>query len=865
MATRWYFGNTAAPYTPATVKGGFEKTAGAVTGLLAGRPAGTATTIAQAVGATTNPTDVLWGRWVSAPAVAGGTISGNVAWIIGRVENNAALNANAYAHIWVTVGDSDTVRGTLLANYAGATEFTTTATGNGTSGLPVTSVAIQAGDRVVIEMGYRALGSGSTAYTATMNYGGTGLTDLVAGGTGGTNGPTVRPGWLEFTNGSADGLFAPLVSGLVDTFNDNTLDPLLWDYSYGTHSETGGRARVGCESVQYSGYGSLPIWQLTESAVYVQVPTLPAASGGAEVYSNVTVLSGVAGSYAGVYFNRVTGKIRFNNNVDYFDGSAVEITYSATDHQWVRIRHAGTSLYWDTSPDGTTWTTRRTLATAPAWTRYQGLQVALECHRDTGTVDYGEFDNVNTLPPSEILMDLGAAPEASSARPITAVKSYPIGAAHAADSALGLSCGKTAVLGSAGTTDTARAVTASKRLMLGAARERIGVHPLTPSITIPLGAARERTAAWALAHARTAQLGTAREQAAATPLTHARSTQLGLAREQTSAGTVGYERSTSLAAAAETSRALPLTAAKTMAIGAASAADRAFPLTASKRIVLGTARAVDRAGHLGTEGASELGTARSLDGARAVATAKTTAIGTAVARDAARPLAVAKATAVGIARAADTARPLTAAKTAALAGARERTRAGAVTPAKRLVLGTARESTVARPLSAAGGREIVTARSRDTARPFTPSKRFALGAARAKDRAHPLVTQAARALTTARTRDLAHPLTPGKHLILGTARTVDHAGGLSSSARTRLGTAREHVRAGALRQPFQLRRLGTARERTTTRGLTVVRQRPADHLVPSVSGPRLTPGTRGPTLAASTAGPGLFATSTTGG
>ncbi|KIF67621.1 hypothetical protein HY68_01600 [Streptomyces sp. AcH 505] len=395
MATRFYFANATAPYVPPTIRGGFEKTTGAVTGLLAGRPTGTATTIAQAVGATTNPLDVLWGRWISAPAVAAGTISGNIAWITGRVENNAGLNANAYAHVFITAGDTDTVRGTLLANYNGATEFTTTATGNGTTGLPVTSTAIQVGDRLVVEFGYRALGSGSTAYTATMNYGNTGVPDLAAGGTGGTSGPTVLPGWVEFTNGSADGLFAPLIEGLIDNFN-GSFDAPKWDNSYGTHTQTGGRAVIDCDAGVYSGYGSVAQWQLTESAVYVQVPTLPAASTSAEAYSNVMVLSGIDGSYIGVLFNRVTNKIRFSNNTAYFDGSAVEITYDPVAHQWVRIRHSGNSVFWDTSPDGTTWTNRRTLTTAPSWVKYQNLTFAMECHRDVGTNDVGEFDNVNT-------------------------------------------------------------------------------------------------------------------------------------------------------------------------------------------------------------------------------------------------------------------------------------------------------------------------------------------------------------------------------------------------------------------------------------------------------------------------------------
>jgi hypothetical protein len=40
----------------------------------------------------------------------------------------------------------------------------------------------------------------------------------------------------------------------------------------------------------------------------------------------------------------------------------MSIPYSATNHRFMRIRHANDMMLWETSPDGSTWTTRRLTA-----------------------------------------------------------------------------------------------------------------------------------------------------------------------------------------------------------------------------------------------------------------------------------------------------------------------------------------------------------------------------------------------------------------------------------------------------------------------------------------------------------------------
>ncbi|MFJ8929225.1 chitosanase [Streptomyces sp. NPDC102364] len=191
---------------------------------------------------------------------------------------------------------------------------------------------------------------------------------------------------------------ATLIGTLVDNFDDNAISTTLWPDNYGNPavSETGGRARVPC-GPDYCAYKSSSVYTLTGSATHVRVyaPEVSGAVGEAYASLQLASASAPAGTSVSININTSTGNIRFNNNTSYWDNDAVSLTYSPTDHAWLRIREAAGSLYWETSSTGITWTTRRTLAT-PAWiTAAADVSVSLESHRDAGTLNFAEFDNLN--------------------------------------------------------------------------------------------------------------------------------------------------------------------------------------------------------------------------------------------------------------------------------------------------------------------------------------------------------------------------------------------------------------------------------------------------------------------------------------
>lgn len=207
MATRLYLTNSTTPYTPATIRGSWDSTTSAITQYLGPAAGGAAATRAQAETSTSSTFDVLLGRWVSDGAVAAGTLSGTLAYCYGAFATHFSSspgNLRPYFHVYVTTGDSDTPRGTILSNYVDTSQLypdnnTNTPSGVGLADISLTSLSIQAGDRLVVELGFRATNTTSSSRTGTMNYGNTGGRDLAKGSTS----VTASPGWVQFSDPSS--------------------------------------------------------------------------------------------------------------------------------------------------------------------------------------------------------------------------------------------------------------------------------------------------------------------------------------------------------------------------------------------------------------------------------------------------------------------------------------------------------------------------------------------------------------------------------------------------------------------------------------------------------------------------------------
>lgn len=641
---------------------------------------------------------------------------------------------------------------------------------------------------------------------------------------------------------------APNFSTIVDDFNDGTVNGEVWSASYNPpdgYTETGGRARVVC-GLDYNAFATAAAYTLTGSSLHVQV--FPAAAGAAvaEAWTQVLIMSATAGTDLVMEVDAVAGEINMAVRVDYWDDAAVRITYDPVAHAWFRIRETGGTLYWETAPDGETWTTQRT-ATTPAWAADADLALQLISHRDAGTPNYAEFDNVNYLPTGQTGQEafLSPAGDTGDARPLTATKA--------------------AVLGAARESSPARPVTAAKAAPVGAATAVDAAGPLTGSRTAGLAAAHTTTTARTLTGGKQLPLGTAHEAATGQPVGHTRTAALGPAGEETSARPVGTAKRVSLGSAATAGRAILLTSAKRGLLAAAHEETRAGAYTTAGAVRVHTAVTLDGARTVAVGKQAGIGAGRAADAARMVVGGKTIVLGTAHTGARARAFVVGVPTVLGTAATVEAARALAAGKTVLLAGAREQASGRPVGASKHLTLGPARDTSDARPVVVRVEGGITTARARNIAHPYTVAKRLILGSARETTAVEPLTAGHRAPFDRAAGRERAGSLTGGKTIRLGSARCTSGASALTVSSRTRLGTARTADRAGRVRQPFQTRRLRTAHSTDQAGTVTGLKQRPADRLTPSVSGPLLTSSTAGPSLTASTVGPELAATSSGGG
>jgi hypothetical protein len=158
--------------------------------------------------------DVLTHFAVSEQLDANHTFGGTLDLCLAALESNAAADFFYHIHAWVTQGSTHSVRGTLLTDYvesAGADEWPTTATGQQLAApQSLSTVNALAGDRIVIEIGYRATNNVTTSRTGRVYIGGTSGTDLTDGDT-----DTSHPGWVEFSDTLTFKTISALVSQLA--------------------------------------------------------------------------------------------------------------------------------------------------------------------------------------------------------------------------------------------------------------------------------------------------------------------------------------------------------------------------------------------------------------------------------------------------------------------------------------------------------------------------------------------------------------------------------------------------------------------------------------------------------------------------
>jgi hypothetical protein len=287
MATRFYLHNDAAPYTPATFRGAWDNTASAVTKRLdaSQKPATTITSLTVAETSTDTEYDVLLYRGVSGPLKAGTIGTGTVNLCVGVDTTSASADMHWHVHIYVTQGDSDTVRGTLLSDYresAGTNEWPSTDAAKAlNSAQSLSSVSVSDGDRIVIELGYVARNSDSTSYSGELFYGCGGLGDLAVDGTA----VSTLNGYIDFSE--------TLTGTATNRVSQGAVESLL------TESTITGRVSQGAvEVLMTDDANPARVTQVLAETVQAQTAALRTTQIVAEIITPITIESRVSQALA---------------------------------------------------------------------------------------------------------------------------------------------------------------------------------------------------------------------------------------------------------------------------------------------------------------------------------------------------------------------------------------------------------------------------------------------------------------------------------------------------------------------------------------------------------------------------------------
>ncbi|HEY5928372.1 MAG TPA: hypothetical protein VIV11_42090 [Kofleriaceae bacterium] len=181
---------------------------------------------------------------------------------------------------------------------------------------------------------------------------------------------------------------------LTDNFDDNMFNAVVWGNSYedatSRHVEANGRLEIRMaagSTDDWAGYVSTMTYQLAGDRAFVEVPVVNAQRGNA-VFLLWTSLAKTDGPSVEFERGRLLLRRRINDSIL----DRANIAYDATNHRWWQIRELAGTMYWETSPDGVTWTVRHSEPTPSATTAI----VVLAAGSGNGDpADLVVFDNFN--------------------------------------------------------------------------------------------------------------------------------------------------------------------------------------------------------------------------------------------------------------------------------------------------------------------------------------------------------------------------------------------------------------------------------------------------------------------------------------
>ncbi|HEX5059852.1 MAG TPA: hypothetical protein VFV99_10860 [Kofleriaceae bacterium] len=189
---------------------------------------------------------------------------------------------------------------------------------------------------------------------------------------------------------------------ITDNFDDNSRNTALWGNAYAdsvtSYAETGGHVVITLGvniANNWAGYMTTSGYSIAGDRVFVEVPQVsnPTTNTILLLWTSLAKTDGPSIEWEA---NKLFFRMRINDQI--FDRA--NVTYSATTHRWWQIRERAGTMYWETSPDGVSWTVQHMEATPASTTAY--ITFAAGTNSANATPGTAIFDNFNGggAPPS---------------------------------------------------------------------------------------------------------------------------------------------------------------------------------------------------------------------------------------------------------------------------------------------------------------------------------------------------------------------------------------------------------------------------------------------------------------------------------
>jgi hypothetical protein len=185
----------------------------------------------------------------------------------------------------------------------------------------------------------------------------------------------------------------PKTEKLRDDFYDNSLDLGKW-INYGGIQVVETNHELEITNTITAGYyyiDSLLAYNLTGSYVFVKL----VVDNPALLYNDPSFLVFIDGD------NYITYIIQENVlYAEYCVGGVPTLVnydaYDATNHKWLRMRESGGTTYWDTSPDGLTWTNFTSAGNPIVFTNIY-VELSSGAYADTTGTTIARFSDLNIV------------------------------------------------------------------------------------------------------------------------------------------------------------------------------------------------------------------------------------------------------------------------------------------------------------------------------------------------------------------------------------------------------------------------------------------------------------------------------------